>query len=84
MWAAFKTVITEAIDQHVLTKFTSTRRTHPWVNTCLRRMLRRKQRAHRKAKISGNQRDWERFKRLQAELQTGPHGRLTEAICRMM
>ena len=31
MWAAFKTVITEAVDQHVPTKFTSTRRTHPWV-----------------------------------------------------
>ena len=69
MWAAFKTVISEAVDQHVPTKFTSTRRTHPWVNTSLRRMMRRKQRAHRKAKTSGNQRDWERFKRLQAELQ---------------
>ena len=69
MWSAFKTAISGAVDQHVPTKFTSTRRTHPWVNTSLRRMMRRKQRAHRKAKKSGNHRDWERFKRLQAETQ---------------
>ena len=69
MWAAFKTTITSAIDRHVPTKMTSTRRTHPLVNTNLRRLMRRKQRAHRKAKRPRQVRDWERYKRLQAEVQ---------------
>ena len=69
MWTAFKTTITSALDKHVPTKLTSTRHTHPWVNTNLRRLMRRKQRAHRKAKQTGQPRDWERFKRVQAEVQ---------------
>ena len=69
MWTAVKTTITSALDKHVPTKLTSTRHTHPWVNTNLRRLMRRKQRAHRKAKQTGQPRDWERFKRLQAEVQ---------------
>ena len=46
-------------------------------------VLRRKQRAHRMAKKYGNQRDWERFKRLQAELQKSTqkaHRNLTEDV----
>ena len=35
MWTAFKAAISGAVDQHEPTKFTSTRRTHPWVNTSL-------------------------------------------------
>ena len=69
MWTAVKTTITSALDKHVPTKLTSTRYTHPWVNTNLRRLMRRKQRADRKAKQTGQPRDWVRFKRLQAEVQ---------------
>ena len=69
MWASLKTVVTTALEQNVPTKMSSTRRTHPWVSTSLRRMMRRKQRAHRKAKKSGQSKDWDRFKRLQSEVQ---------------
>ena len=62
MWTAVKTAITSALDKHVPTKLTRTRHTHPWFNTNLRRLMRRKQRAHRKAKQTGQSRDWERFK----------------------
>ena len=46
-------------------------------------MIRRKHRAHWKAKKYGNQRDWERFKRLQAELQKSTqkaHRNFTEDV----
>ena len=69
MWAAFKTTVTSAVDQHVPTKMTSTRRTHPWVNTTLRKLMRKKQRAHRLAKRTRQARDWNRYKKLQAEAQ---------------
>ena len=57
MWTAVKTAITSALDKNVPTKLTSTRHTHPWVNTNLRRLMRKKQRAHRKAKQTGQPRD---------------------------
>ena len=69
MWAAFKTSVTSAMDQHVPTKMSSTRRTHPWVNTNLRKLMRKKQRAHRLAKRTRQARDWNRYKKLQAEAQ---------------
>ena len=69
MWAAFKTTVTSAMDQHVPTKMTSARRTHPWVNTNLRKLMRKKQRAHLLAKRTRQARDWNRYKKLQAEAQ---------------
>ena len=69
IWAAFKTTVTSAMDQHVPTKMTSTLRTHPWVNTNLRKLMRKKQRAHRLAKPTRQARDWNRYKKLQAEAQ---------------
>ena len=69
IWAAFKTTVTSAMDQHVPTKMTSTRRTHPLVNINLRKMMRKKQRAHRLAKPTRQAWDWNRYKKLQAEAQ---------------
>ena len=69
MWASLKTAVTTALEQHVLTKMSSTRRTPPWVNTNLRRMMRRKQRAHRKVSRSAQAKDWDRFKKLQPKVQ---------------
>ena len=69
MWAAFKTTVTSTMDQHVPTKMTSTRRTHPGVNTNLRKLMRKKQRAHRLENRTRQARDWNRYKRLQAEAQ---------------
>ena len=68
MWTTFKTTVNSAVDKHVPTKMTSTRQTHPWVNTNLQRLMRRKLRAHQKAKRSKQARDWERYKKLQAKV----------------
>ena len=69
MWASLKTAITTASEQHVPIKMSSTLCTYPWVSTNLRRMMRRKQRANRKAKKSGQSKDWDRLKKLQSEVQ---------------
>ena len=69
IWASLKTAITTAPEQNVPTKMSSTRHTHPWVSTSLRRIERRKQRAHMKAKKSSQSKDWDRFKWLQSEVQ---------------
>ena len=69
MWTAFKTTVSSALNQHVPTKMTSTHQTHPWVNTNLRRLMGRKQRAHQKVKRSIQAQDWECYKKLQAEVQ---------------
>ena len=50
MWSKFKDAVTSAVDKYVPTKMSSTRQTHPWVDTKLRRLMRQKQRAHWRAK----------------------------------
>ena len=57
MWTMFKSAISSAVSQHVPSKMSSTRQTHPWVDTKLRRHMRRKQRAHQKAKRSRKDKD---------------------------
>ena len=69
MWTSFKSAITVAVDKFVSSKMSSTRQTHPWVDTKLRRLLRKKQRAHWRAKKSKKDKDWQRYKRLQRSTQ---------------
>ena len=69
MWASFKSAITSALEQYVPTKMSSTRQTHPWVTTKLRRLMRRKQRAHWRARKSGKPKEWERYQNIQAKFQ---------------
>ena len=68
MWASFKAAITSSV-KFVPTKMSSTRQTDPWVNTSLRRAIRRKQRAHWKAKKTKSNKRWARYKKLQASVQ---------------
>ncbi|CAG2244745.1 unnamed protein product [Mytilus edulis] len=69
MWKAIKTILEQLIEKHVPTKQTMNRHTHPWINTQTRRAMRRKQRAHSKAKRSNNPSDWEKYKKLKANTQ---------------
>ena len=70
MWTTFKSAISSAVSQHAPSKMSSPRQAHPWVDTRLRRHMRRKQRAHWKAKKSGRDKDWKRYKKLQKEIQS--------------
>ena len=69
MWEDTKAAIDQAIKDHVSTKRTPARHTHPWVDTRLRRASRRKNRAFHKAKQTKSPVDWNRYKRLRMQAQ---------------
>ena len=57
------------MDSRVPSKITTSRHTNPWMNTQIKRAIRRKQRAHKKARETNIKRDRDRYKRLQKEVQ---------------
>ena len=69
MWGDFKSTIHRIIEERVPTKLTQARLSIPWMNTKIRRLIKRKQRAHKKARRTGLKRDKDRYKRLQQEAQ---------------
>ena len=69
MWAHIKSLMKDCINKHVPTRRSLARHTHPWMNTHLRRLSNKKQRAYTKARKGGRQKDWARYNRLKAELQ---------------
>ena len=69
MWDSFKEQIHKSMDRRVPSKMTLARHTHPWMNGRIRRLIRRKQRAHKKARTTGIKRDMDRYRRLQHDVQ---------------
>ena len=64
MWQNLKTAITTTMEKFVPSKMSSSKHTHPWINTKIRRATRRNQRAHRKAKSTKQKKDWDRYKKI--------------------
>lgn len=69
LWDSLKTKIKEVIEKRVPTKMSSNRHSHPWINTAIKKDIRRKQRAHKKAKESRKKKDLDRYKKLQQEVK---------------
>ncbi|CAG2211775.1 unnamed protein product [Mytilus edulis] len=69
LWTNIKGLILDAINQHVPTRNTLTKHSHPWMNSELRRLSNKKQRAYTLAKSSGKTRDKKKYKFLKAQLQ---------------
>ena len=69
MWTEFSNKCEELMADHVLSKFSSTRFSQPWINRNLKRLSRRKKRAYKKARISRNDSDWNNYKQLKKECQ---------------
>ncbi|CAG2204419.1 unnamed protein product [Mytilus edulis] len=69
MWKYFKENIMKIIDQKVPTKMTTTKFTHPWINTNIKRLIRRKNKAHKKSRKTKKKRDRDRYKYLQQQTQ---------------
>lgn len=67
MWMAIRDMLKATMEKHVPTKTTAARHSDPWITTSIRRTIRRKQRAHNKARKTGKKRDQDRYKRLQTE-----------------
>ena len=68
-WDRLKSKIQTSIENRVPSKMTTSRITHPWMNTEIKRFICRKQRAHKKARRSNQKRDLDRYKRIQKEVQ---------------
>ncbi|KAL8612317.1 hypothetical protein ACOMHN_062264 [Nucella lapillus] len=63
-WRGFSERVQKTINKNVPSKTTQGRYSYPWIDTSLRRAIRRKQRAHTKARKAGKKRDQDRYKRL--------------------
>jgi hypothetical protein len=61
--------LTETIETHVPSKMSSVRCNQPWFNTHAKRACRRKARAHKKARRTNQQRDWDYFRRKKRDAQ---------------
>lgn len=61
-WNMFQQRITEIMDSCIPHKFTTSRHNLPWFDRNLRRQTRKKQKLYNKAKKTGRQTDWNKFK----------------------
>ncbi len=73
------------MQQHVPTKLTRSKNTHPWIDTELNRLSRRKNRAYRRARKTNKEKDWSRYKKLKAtsqkQIREAKDKYLQEVIC---
>ena len=69
LWTIFKETLCTIINSNVPTKLSRSRHSNPWMNTTLKRMLRRRQRAYNKARSSQHHKDWDRYKHMKTATQ---------------
>ncbi|KAL8589901.1 hypothetical protein ACOMHN_023988 [Nucella lapillus] len=60
MWSDIKQMLSETVEKRVSSKTSAARHTNPWITTSIRRAIRRKQRAHKKARMTGKKKDVDR------------------------
>ena len=65
IWTRIHSALSKALYDHVPSKTGSIKQHQPWINNTIKRLSRRKNRAWKKAKASGKNQDWQRFKHLQ-------------------
>ena len=69
IWSDYKNGLIKIMEDHVPNKMTTSRFTHPWINTEIKRLIRRKRRAYLKARGTNKKRDRDRYKKLQQQTQ---------------
>ncbi|KAL8612134.1 hypothetical protein ACOMHN_021947 [Nucella lapillus] len=67
MWSDIKQMLSETVEKRVPSKTSAARHTSPWITTSIRRAICRKQRAHKKARMTGKKKDVDRYRRIQAQ-----------------
>jgi hypothetical protein len=68
-WNHFKSHLNKIIEKHVPSKFTSSRYSLPWLDSSLRRLIKRKNRLYRKIKKSSDEGMQAKFKNVKHECQ---------------
>ena len=66
-WCRFKQGLHQIITDHVPSKVIRCKNNLPWINHGIRRALKKKNKIYKKAKKSGKQTHWEKYKDLQAQ-----------------
>ena len=69
LWEQFKDKLNESIQRHVPQKTIGSRNRKPWVSARLRRLIKKKDRAHRRMRKTGHDRDRKTFKALKRDVQ---------------
>ena len=69
IWDFIKKGLNEIIKKHVPSKLTSSRFHQPWVNSTIKKLIRKKNRWYKKAKASNSERVWEIYKAIKRESQ---------------
>lgn len=64
IWQSFKNLCQQTIKDHIPTKFTSSTFNQPWVNRKVICLSRKKKRQWKKARKSGKERYWSRYRSL--------------------
>ena len=67
-WLFFRDNFLKVINHYVLAKIISKRTHLPWVNTSLKRLIRKKQRVYNRAKFYSRESDWFEYKNLQKQV----------------
>ncbi|KAI8494439.1 hypothetical protein Bbelb_276650 [Branchiostoma belcheri] len=68
-WSDFKDKMKDTMNKHIPSKITSSRYNLPWFNRNLRRHCRKKQRLYNKAKRTGQEEDWNKYKTVKKGVQ---------------
>ena len=70
MWVEIKTTLLSLTSKHVPSKLTSSRFNQPWVTSAIKRLARKKKRAFRRARSTGQPQDFKKYKELKKSAQT--------------
>ena len=63
VWEAWKTLFFQAVERNIQKKLIKRRRDVPWLNSELKKLLHKKRRLWKKAKFSGDQAKWAKYKK---------------------
>ena len=81
LWTEFKTKLLDTMDKHIPSKMVNKSNKAPWINSKVKRLHRRKQRAYNTARKTGEEKDWDTF-RQQKKGHTQSHKILLPALCK--
>ena len=68
-WKSFKTTVLNLMDLHIPSRMTKSRQNLPWWNRSLHRLVRKKQRAYKKASKSHSPSAWSKYRSIQKQCQ---------------
>ncbi len=69
LWVDLKNDLHEAVDNCVPSKVVNKTHNTPWINQKLKRLHKRKQRAYNRARKSGSQEDWDKYRELRKKIK---------------